>query len=834
MEIMTKVSAIYHMYFSRLTETSGTVSNTGDRVERRIFMRSKKILKILTALTLALNTAVCPLGVMAEEDVRLPAFPGAEGGGKYTTGGRGGEVYVVTTLEDYDPDTEEPIKGSFRDAVSKDNRIIVFDVSGVIYLKNSLLITDRKNLTLAGQTAPGDGITIHGFETNVSRSQNIIMRYLRFRPGSDNVHKGDSMDAIWGRSMKDMIVDHISTSWSTDETMSLYRAENMTVQWSIVSESLAMSGHTKGRHGYGAIWGGTNATYHHNLIAHHTSRNPRFGGGTVEADDNDHIANFDVRNNVLYDWGFNCAYGGGRADLNYVFNYVIPGPGTRDSVRNRLIDCGEKNKPGRFYVNGNYMEGNEEVSRDNSKGIYISSDSAPFTTIVDKEFEMEGTRPENLKTDTPQQAYKEVLAKVGATYPKRDALDARVIDEVKNRTGRFANVHEEVGGLPYTEEIHREADFDKDNDGIADEWEISNGLDPNDGRDSALIAENGYANIENYFNSLVDMDYSPDNPQISISSPSNNTIAEKGERVQIVTECSDTVCKLELFKGDERIDAMEVTPEMSGTAVFTIDGLEDGTYYISVKATDSKGLQTQSTAVALHINEKTDMGSWKSADIGSPNIKGNLSVFKDKVRVKGAGKLQGSSDTAHFAYTVMEGNTEIIAKIDDMTAVDNHAFAGLMIRESLEPDAKTVAAGLSHTKPYEWKETDPVTGKSTSYYRNAFSAYMCGRRIKGGDFDQLSENLDSPEAAAKSGVQLKNDIAFKDLGEFLGYYFKLTRIGNRFVSYISPDGKDWTKLGEMNVTMPNKVYIGLAVDGNKVDNSLDNLNTVDFSHISVR
>ncbi len=793
----------------------------------------KKAFKKLTAITLMLAMAVSTANVMAEDDIRLPAFPGAEGGGKYTTGGRGGEVYIVNTLADYDPDTEKPIKGSFRDAVSKDNRIIVFDVSGVINLKNSLLITDRKNLTIAGQTAPGDGITIHGFETNVSRSQNIIMRYLRFRPGSDNVHKGDSMDAIWGRSMKDMIVDHLSTSWSTDETMSLYRAENFTVQWSIIAESLAMSGHTKGRHGYGAIWGGTNATYHHNLIAHHTSRNPRFGGGTVEADDNDHIANFDVRNNVLYDWGFNCAYGGGRADLNYVFNYVVAGPGTRKSVRNRLIDCGEKNKPGRFYVYGNYMYGNDEVSNDNSKGIYISEESAPFTTIVDKEFEMEGTKPENLHTDTPQAAYEQVLAKAGATYPKRDALDARIIDEVENRTGRFANVHEEVGGLPYTEEIHRDADFDKDHDGIEDKWELANGLDPEDSKDSSLIAENGYANIENYFNSLVDMEYVPDNPEVKITSPSNNAISEKGERVQITAECSDTVCKLELYKGDEIIDTMDVTPEMSGKAVFTIDGLPDGTYYISVKATDSKGLQTQSTAIALHINEKTDLGQWKSVDIGSPNIKGSASVFGDTVRVKGAGKLQGNNDTAHFVYVKMSGNTEIVAKVEDMTAVDNHAFAGVMIREGLSPDAKTVAAGISHTKPYEWKETDPETGKSTTYYRNAFSAYMCGRRATGGSFDMLSENLDSPEAAAKSGVQLKNDIPFKDYGEFLGYYFKLTRIGSRFVSYISPDGVKWTKLGEMKEDMPNDVYVGLAVDGNKVDNQLDNLNTVDFSHVRV-
>ena len=152
----------------------------------------------------------------------IPAFPGAEGGGKYTSGGRGCDVYIVTNLEDYAAG-EDPIPGSFRDAVSKDNRTIVFNVSGTIVLKDKLEIKGRKNITIAGQTAPGDGITLYGFETNLSDSENMIIRYLRLRPGAVNVHKGDSMDAIWGRSMKNMMFDHLSTSWSTDETMSLDR-----------------------------------------------------------------------------------------------------------------------------------------------------------------------------------------------------------------------------------------------------------------------------------------------------------------------------------------------------------------------------------------------------------------------------------------------------------------------------------------------------------------------------------------------------------------------------------------------------------------------------------
>lgn len=764
---------------------------------------------------------------------KILAFPGAEGGGRFTSGGRGCEVYIVDTLEDYIPDEEEPIKGSFRDAVSQDNRTIVFNVSGVIKLKDRLLITDRKNLTIAGQTAPGDGITLYGFETNISRSENIIIRYVRFRPGAENVFKGDSMDAIWGRSMKNVMVDHISTSWSTDETMSLYRAENMTVQWSVIEESLAMSGHTKGRHGYGAIWGGVNTTYHHNLIANHTSRNPRMGGGTPEADDNDHIARFDMRNNVLYNWGYNTIYGGGRAEANYINNYVKAGPGTRDEVKDRLIDCGEKNKPGFFYVNGNYMEGNEEISADNSKGIYISEDSKPFTTISDTEFEMEGTKSDSLNTQTPKEAYKEVLEKAGAVYPKRDALDARIINEVKTGTGRFANTDKEVGGLPYLESEKRADDFDKDKDGIADEWELANGLDPTNPEDSKELAKDnsGYTNLENYLNSLVDMEHIAENPQIEMTSPSNNEIVEAGKAVTISAkaESKNGIEKVDFYNGADLIGTATEEP-----FEITVDDLKDGSYFISAKATDKNGNQTQASAVALHINTKTDNGKWLNKDIGEPEIQGATEVIDDEITVKGSGKLKDNNDSFQFAYQTLVGDGEITAKLESITAVDNHAFAGLMIRENLGKGAKTAALGLSHTKAYEWKETDPITQKSTSYYRNAFSCYLATRNEDNGKIDDLGENLDSIESATKSGVQLLNDIAFKDEAKFLGYYLKLNRTGNIFTAYISPDGKEWTKLGEEEIKMAEKVYIGFAVDSNKVNNELNNYNTAKFTDVELK
>lgn len=800
-------------------------------------MKKKLVSLFLSSLMLLSSTPAFSAESHASTDLypypaSIPAFPGAEGGGKYTSGGRGQEVYTVTTLEDYG-EGEDPIPGSFRDAVSQDNRTIVFNVSGNIILKQSFSLAKRKNITIAGQTAPGDGITLYGFETNLSDSENIIIRYIRFRPGAANVHKGDSMDALWGRSMKNVMVDHVSTSWSTDETMSLYRGENMTVQWSIIAESLTMSGHTKGRHGYGAIWGGVNTTYHHNLIANHTSRNPRMGGGTPESDDNEHIANFDMRNNVLYNWGFNTIYGGGRAQSNYINNYVIAGPGTRTGVKDRLMDAGEKNKPGWFYVDGNVMENNASITADNKSGIYVSEAAAPTTTIVDEPFEMDGTKEENLKTTSAEQAYKDVLAKAGATYPKRDALDSRIMNEVKTGGGRYANVDAEVGGLPVRNTETRPDDFDKDKDGMADEWELKNGLSPTNPNDGKALAKDGsgYTNLENYLNSLVDMEYAPENPQITIKGPTQNQMFTTGDTVTVTTDVKDAdgIEKVQFFNGSDIIGEVTKAPY-----TFDITGLKDGTYFISAKAIDIFGNETQSSANAIHINDASISNSnWQSSDIGAVEAKGNTTVYSnDKLTIKGSGKLTGTADTCQYAYKMLSGDGEIVVKLDSATAIDNHAFSGIMIRENLTPASPAAVLGLSSTKAYEWKEEDPETGKTLSLYRNAFSIYLAGRE-KGGEFNILDENLDKPESALETGVYLKNDIEFKNLNTFLGYYMKLNRTGDTFTAYCSKDGKEWTEVGSRTIPMAKDVYIGLAVDANKVANKLVNVSTAKFSEISL-
>ncbi|MCC8098358.1 MAG: Ig-like domain-containing protein [Eubacterium sp.] len=790
----------------------------------------RKILALTMACIMALGT--CSY-VGAEERAEVPsdllAFEGAEGGGRFTSGGRGGEVYIVNSLEDYDPDTEKPIKGTFRDAVSGSNRIIVFDVSGVIELKDTLRI-NSKNLTIAGQTAPGDGITIYGFETNISNAENIIIRYLRFRPGADNIYAGDSMDAIWGRSAKNIMIDHLSTSWSTDETMSIYRAENMTVQWSIVAESLTMSGHTKGRHGYGAIMGGVNTTYHHNLIANHTSRNPRMGGGTPEADDNDHIALFEMSNNVIYNWGFNGCYGGGRAQVNFTKNYVKPGPGTRERDQSQIIDAGEANTPGWFYVNGNVLEGNEAVTNDNSLGIKVSDAAADWTEIVDTKFEMDGNSADALRVTDAGTAYEEVIAKAGATYPKRDALDARILTEVKNGTGEFANRHEDVGGLPYTETVTREEGWDTDNDGIPDSWELENGLDPNDSKDSALIADNGYANIENYFNSIVDMEYVPSNPVVSISNLENNAIVSPGLpfTVEASAEDDDGIEKVEFYVGEEVVATATKAPYQAKLT------LADGSYNVSVKATDKLGNQTQSDKISIHANSANKLVGYTTKDIGEPNVEGAAYSLNGEVVVKGSGKISGTDDNFHYAYKTLSGDGEITVKLDYITPVDNHAFAGIMIRETADTDSKAVALGISHTKAYEWKEYDVTAGKDVTMYRNAFGAYLVCRYETGGEFDQIDENLDSLDAAEASGVALVKDIAFKDYDNYNGYYLRLKRSGDTFTAYVSAHGTSWTEVGSRTVDMNKNVLVGFAVDANKQANNINNYNTAKFSEITIK
>lgn len=432
------------------------------------------------------------------------AFPGAEGYGKYTVGGRGGRVITVTNLNDSG-------EGSLRHAVEQQGaRIVVFAVDGTIELKSPLRISND-SITIAGQSAPGDGICLKDCPLVVNASE-VIVRYLRVRVGDRYSRDSDALGG--GRyGQKNVILDHLSVSWSIDECLSIYKTENLTVQWCLVTHSLHRSRHTKGSHGFGGIWGGYKATFHHNLLANHASRNPRFASvdGTKWVD---------FRNNVVYNWGFKSAYGGGHhAEINFVGNYYKPGPA---SEHHRLLDVAADGS-GRYYVAGNVMAGDKAVTADNRLGVA----DAPGRRYVRSPKSVEkskGINPEAIpdageesasclvaepfpcepiREDSPRRAYRRVLKEVGCSF-SRDSYDREVLRQMKRGIGTcgnrgIINSPDEAGGWPLLRV--GKAPLDTDADGMPDTWERRHGLNSADATDAAAYRLSGdYTNVEVYLN----------------------------------------------------------------------------------------------------------------------------------------------------------------------------------------------------------------------------------------------------------------------------------------------------------------------------------------------
>ncbi|WP_423126872.1 pectate lyase family protein [Gaoshiqia sp. Z1-71] len=436
-----------------------------------------------------------------------PAFPTAEGYGKYAKGGRGGMVCEVINLNDSG-------EGSLRVAVEASGpRTVVFRVSGNIELESPITIMNPF-ITIAGQTAPGDGICIKNHPLNIA-ADHVIVRYIRVRPGDIS---GKDYDAISCRYRKHIILDHVSASWSIDETMSIYHCDSITVQWCLISESLCGSNHVKGSHGYGGIWGSNYSTYHHNLLAHHSSRNPRMASGSGYTD---------YRNNVIYNWGFNSLYGGEKQQVgtdklnfstfNIVGNYYKPGPATRSGeILYRIANPSFRNEEdyGKWYIANNIVEGNTEVSTDNWNG-------GVQTQISLNKIKLDTPWPSMpIHQQTAEESYRLVLDKAGAVLPKRDAVDSRIIEETRGRFatyqgkayGRSHGANEpsaisgiidsqnDVGGWPELKSVL--APKDSDHDGMPDEWEIKNGLDPHSPDDRNLVETDGYTMLEKYINSI--------------------------------------------------------------------------------------------------------------------------------------------------------------------------------------------------------------------------------------------------------------------------------------------------------------------------------------------
>ena len=486
-----------------------------------------------------------------------PAFPGAEGHGRYVTGGRGGKIVHVTNLNDSGT-------GSFRSAVSgSDKKIVVFDVGGIIALNSDLNIGD--NTTILGQTAPNPGITLRYY--TIRPGSNNIVRFVRFRRGEER-NVNDGADATWQREKTGIILDHCSFSWSIDEIASFYDNRNFTMQWCTLGEALANPGHSKGEHSYGGIWGGKGASFHHNFLCHMQNRAPRFCGARYDWNgyDNTQYANsiqaeiVDFRNCVMYNWGNgNGCYGGtGGGHINIVNNYYKAGPGTANTKRVTQISVATNDNAdgtpflgycARYYINGNYVTaaGSEAENYDWKGVIY---DSGTFTINGEKycadanhlygdniTYVKNGSNVDcvSIKMDAPaatgdvtthtaQKAYEKVLAYCGASM-YRDGVDARYMSEAQNgtttyigsatKTGDGKTVTHRKGIIDYVKDqgeytlssTAHPSGYDTDNDGMPDAWETANGLNPNDASDAktyTLDSKGFYTNLEVFANALIE------------------------------------------------------------------------------------------------------------------------------------------------------------------------------------------------------------------------------------------------------------------------------------------------------------------------------------------
>jgi len=441
--------------------------------------RSLALVIVIFGFSFALTTG-SPIASAASDSLVVASFPGAEGFGSTTPGGRGGRVIFVTNLDDGGP-------GSFRAACDAEGaRIVIFRVSGLITLASPIVIK-QPYITIAGQTAPGDGICLRNY-TFIIATHDVIVRYLRSRLGDLSRQEADSITLAAGA--ENVIVDHCSATWSVDEALSLAgNVSKVTVQWCLIAEGLNHSKHTKGAHGYGSLSRANGpVSWHHNLWAHNNARNPRLGDNYGRPP----YPTFDVRNNVIYNYG-EIASGltQGVLKINYVANYIRPGPNSKALTPIHIGGPSDLT----FYIRDNIFEGNTAATADNSQFFEpVLIDGKRQVKTVAEPF---NSQP--VTTVSARKAYEVVLRNVGASLPRRDAIDAQIVSEVRRRKGSIIDSQAQVGGWP--ELRSKAAPVDSDNDGMPDEWERRHGLNPHDAGDGATDRDSdGYTNVEEYLN----------------------------------------------------------------------------------------------------------------------------------------------------------------------------------------------------------------------------------------------------------------------------------------------------------------------------------------------
>ncbi len=781
----------------------------------------KKFCKaVALLLSAAMVSALAPAGAAFAADDKLLAFPGAEGGGKYAKGARASEnpvVYHVTNLNDSG-------EGSFRDAVSQPGRYVVFDIDGAVKLTSGT-VSVAGNTTILGQTAPGEGITITGNDVQTKNgAEDIIIRYLKVRPTDAN---GVEPDGLGGRFNTNVIFDHCSLSWSVDELITLYagsyestsdsnpHGNHLTVQNTLAAESLRMSSHFKGAHGYGGIMGADYSSYHHNLLAHHDSRSPRLDR---------EMDGTEVINNVIYDWGqTNSAYGGEPGSMhyktfnptrvNYTDNYYQYGPSTRSSLRTRIFDVtndtsksdGHKSD---FYFNGNYVGGSTSVTANNKSGINNSANA----NLLDEPVSMVDDTGEDfaLTPQTYSEAYDSVLANVGATLPKRDAIDARIIDDVKHQTGRVINNATEVGGL---------IDFASGTTvtrvfAVPDEWKTANGVSELGETDIITSGEfAGYSVIEAYVNDWTAKQSEPTNPSITVSSPtvaSNSkttlwTVINVNETVNYAATATDMgspVTKMELYDGNDLIKAYEGAASINDNI-----SLEEGTHFLTCRAYNEKGEKTQSTEAIVYVKGTepteeqangftfTEIGSGKYAGKGgiAANADGTMTLYGSGTSGNAGSSSYGTAstttDSVSYYYKKLSGNFDVSIKVGAIERFENQALNGLMLRETLDAGSRMVMAADSILK---YGENDRLLYRTTANTKATVEYFKTADNV-------TVENSSSGD---------NYDVA---------PYMRIVRYGDDVYTYLSQSGTDWTddvrQVSKVTLEgLADEVYIGYATD----------------------
>lgn len=559
---------------------------------------------LIVSLSIVLFVLCSILSVVGQ----TPSFPGAEGDGMFTTGGRGGSVLYVTKLSD------DGTVGTLRWAVNLTGaRIIMFKVAGIIPLTSELRIKNG-NLTIAGQSAPGDGICLKNYPV-VLQGSNIIIRFIRFRMGDEAAeadrlagntsYSWDGADAIWGRNMNNIIIDHCSMSWNIDECSSFYDNKNFSMQWCVIGESLRNSVHSKGAHGYGGIWGGEPATFHHNILAFHDSRNPRFCGSRYTNSPSTEKVNF--VNNVIYNWGGNSGYAGEGGYYNMVNNYYRSGIArSTGTVSYRIFnpwpDDGTNSQPagiwGHFYLSGNVMRNTPNVTTNNWLGFQPST-----STYSDTIKSLVPFSYPNLRIQTADSAYLSVTGYAGASL-KRDSVDKRIIKNILNgtvsvtlgsngSTGGYIDSQKDVGGWPVYTYDPALVPADTDEDGMPDTWEVSHNLNPNDATDGKTTTLDGaYTNVEVYLNELakpvVDKQYMDASTGVSLIKNIPFTIFPNPVKSDNITvNAQYRILSLDIFTLNGTLIKHQIANNNSISV--NINQLKPGTYLLS--ATVENGIK---------------------------------------------------------------------------------------------------------------------------------------------------------------------------------------------------------------------------------------------------